>query len=38
MDLNNKKINYNLNYFNKKYNYFTSLITESFIIPISLNP
>ena len=36
MDLNNKKINYNLNYFNKKYNYFTSLITESF--PISLNP
>ena len=34
MDLNNKKINYNLNHFNKKYNYFTSLITEVFIVSI----
>ena len=34
MDLNNKKIDLNLNYFDKKYNYFTSLITEAFIISI----
>ena len=38
MDLNNKKIDYNLKYFDKKCNYFTSLITEAFIVSISFKP